>query len=101
MVFLFLFSNRTFRKQTMEILIRHCVLRCLVWVCTVCLCPTKRTLGLYGLNNTSTTTELTAAEVIGEGDLNAFNWRKIFALDYVVVKTQRTCVSRMEASKFV
>ena len=22
----------------------------LIWVCTVCLCPTKRKLGLYGLN---------------------------------------------------
>ena len=25
------------------------ILRCLIWVCTVFLCPTKRTLGLYGL----------------------------------------------------
>ena len=22
---------------------------CLIWVCTICLCPTKRTLGIYGL----------------------------------------------------
>ena len=22
----------------------------LIWVCTICLCPTKRTLGIYGLN---------------------------------------------------
>ena len=35
------------RKQ--EILIRHSILRPLIWVCTVCLCPTKRPLGLYGL----------------------------------------------------
>ena len=27
------------------------ILRHLVWVCTVCLCPTKRTLGLYGLKS--------------------------------------------------
>ena len=33
----------------MEILIRGRVLRHLIWVCTICLCPTKRTLGLYGL----------------------------------------------------
>ena len=34
----------------METLIRRWVLWRLVWVCTVCLCPTKRMLGLYGLN---------------------------------------------------
>ena len=37
-------------KQTVETPIRCRFLRHLVWVCTVCLCPTKRTLGLYGLN---------------------------------------------------
>ena len=30
----------------MKTLTRHCVLRRLIWVCTVCLCPTKKTLGL-------------------------------------------------------
>ena len=39
--------NRTFFKQTVETLIRHRVLIC---VCTVSLCPTKRSLGLYGLS---------------------------------------------------
>ena len=34
----------TFCKQTVDTLIRR---RCLIWVCTVFLCPTKRTLGLY------------------------------------------------------
>ena len=34
----------------MKILIRHRILRCLIWVCTVCLCHLKRMLGLYGLN---------------------------------------------------
>ena len=34
----------------MKTLIRRRVLRRLVWVCTVCLCPTKRTLGLNGLS---------------------------------------------------
>ena len=33
----------------MENLIRHRILRGLIWVCTVGLCPTKGTLGLYGL----------------------------------------------------
>ena len=46
-------SNRRFSEQTVETLIRRRVLRCLIWVCAVCLCPTKRTLGLYmyGLND--------------------------------------------------
>ena len=46
-----LYSNfhRKFCKQTVETLIRRHVLRCLIWVCTVCICPTKRMLGLYGL----------------------------------------------------
>ena len=41
--------NRTSCKQTVEILIRHCSLWRLILVCTMCLCPTKRTLGQYGL----------------------------------------------------
>ena len=36
--------NITLCKQTVETLIRR-----LVWVCTFCICPTKRTLGVYGL----------------------------------------------------
>ena len=40
--------NRIFCKQTVKILIRHRIMRCLIWVCTVCLCPIKRNLGLYG-----------------------------------------------------
>ena len=31
-------------------MVRRHVLRHLIWVCSVCLCPTKRTLGLYGLS---------------------------------------------------
>ena len=42
--------NRTFCKQTVETLIRRRVLRRPIFVCTVCICPTKRMLGLYGLN---------------------------------------------------
>ena len=34
-------------------LIRRRVLRRLIWFCTVCLCPTKRTLGLYWLTSES------------------------------------------------
>ena len=45
--------NRTFCKRIVETLIRRRVLRRLVWVCTICLCPTKRTLGLYGLRMTN------------------------------------------------
>ena len=42
--------NITFFQQTVETLIRRRVLRRLIWVCTACLCPTKRALGLYGLS---------------------------------------------------
>ena len=31
-------------KQIVKILIRHRIMRCLIWVCTVCLYPIKRTL---------------------------------------------------------
>ena len=41
--------DRIFCKQTVGTLIRRSVLRRLIWVCNVCLCPTKKTLGLYGL----------------------------------------------------
>ena len=45
MVFFIYFQifNRTFCKQTVEILIRHRIMRCLIWDCSVCLCPIKRT----------------------------------------------------------
>ena len=43
-------SDSTFSEQTVETLIRRRVLRRLIWVSAICLCPTKRTLGLYGLN---------------------------------------------------
>ena len=54
--FFFLFSNfnRTFQEQTVETLIRCRRMLHLVWVCTVWLCPTKRTLGLHGLMSNST-----------------------------------------------
>ena len=43
--------NKPFCKQTVKILIRHCIIRCLIWICTVCLCPIKRMPGLYGLKH--------------------------------------------------
>ena len=48
---LFIFIHTlTFCKQTVKTLIRRHVLWRLIWVCTVCQCPTKRMLGLYGLS---------------------------------------------------
>ena len=41
-------SNRTLCERRVETLIRRRVLRRLIWVCGVCLCPTRRTLGLHG-----------------------------------------------------
>ena len=46
--YFYLNSKRTFCKQTVENLIKRCVLWHLNWFCTVCRCPIKRTLGLYG-----------------------------------------------------
>ena len=42
--------NKRLCKQTLETLIRCRVLGHLIWACTVCICPIKRMLGLYGLN---------------------------------------------------
>ena len=44
--------NRTICEQTVETLIRRRVVRRLIWICTVCQCHTKRTLGLNGLSKT-------------------------------------------------
>ena len=51
--FLHLYSNfnRTFCKNIVEALIRRRVMRRLILVCTVCQCPTKKTLGLNGLTD--------------------------------------------------
>ena len=48
------YSNfkRNFCKQTVENLIRGCVLRRLIRFCPVCPCPTKRMRGLYGFIRT-------------------------------------------------
>ena len=42
--------KRIFCKQTVENLIRRRVLRRVIWFAFVCRCPTKRTLGLFGLS---------------------------------------------------
>ena len=42
--------NRTSCKQTVDNLIRHCSLLRLILAKTICLCPTKRTLVVYGVN---------------------------------------------------
>ena len=44
----YLISYRAFCKQTVETLIRCRIPQRLIWVCTVCLCPTKKRLDLYG-----------------------------------------------------
>ena len=53
--FTFFFSNfnRTFCEQSVKIVIRCCILWRLIWVCTVCLCPTKRMPGLYWFRSCS------------------------------------------------
>ena len=51
----FSYFNKTICKQTMKILIRRRMMRRLIWVCTICLCHIKRTLGLYGLTHLLTT----------------------------------------------
>ena len=56
--------HRIFCRQTVVTLIRHCVLRRLIWANTICLCPTKRTLGLCRL----TTTESSSVVVCSTSD---------------------------------
>ena len=36
--------DKIFCKQTVKVLLGRRIMRCLIWVCTVCLCPQK---GLY------------------------------------------------------
>ena len=62
--------NRNFCLQTMEDLIRRLVLRRLIWFCTVCPCPTKRTLGLSGLmfNRVSVRTWLELGKIYTNND---------------------------------
>ena len=54
--------NRAYCKQIVKTLIRRHLLIC---VCTGCLCPTKRTLGLYGLNERTQLLKCTRGIVFG------------------------------------
>ena len=45
-----IFQFRILCMQTVETLIRHHILRHLIWICTVYLCPIKRTISFYGLS---------------------------------------------------
>ena len=47
---LFIFQLNILYKQTVETLIKRRDLRRLIWVSTVCNCPTETTLGSYGLS---------------------------------------------------
>ena len=47
--------NWNFCKQTVKTLIRCHIMWHLIWVCTVCLCPTKVTPGLLGLKSENST----------------------------------------------
>ena len=53
----------------MKTLIRRRVLRRLIWVCTICLCPKNGTLGLYGLIIVMTVKQRGAAQQIQQYDL--------------------------------
>ena len=48
-IFIQILMEHSAAKQTVETLIRRRVVRRLIWVCTVCLCPTKMTLCVYWL----------------------------------------------------
>ena len=60
--------DRTFCKQTVETLIRRRIVRRLVWVSTICTCPTKRTLDLNWLMF-----ECSPASIFCEGELPRFS----------------------------
>ena len=54
-------------------MIRRRILWRLIWVCTVCLCPTKRTLGLYGLKILKNTADEEKASKITQHAKSAAN----------------------------
>ena len=64
----YLNCDRKLCKQTMETLIRRRIVWRLVWVSTVCTCPTKRTLGLNWLMF-----ECSSASIFCEGELQMFS----------------------------
>ena len=91
-------SNRNSCRQTVKTLIRRHVVRHLIWVCTVCLCPKNETLGLYRLNIQNTlklelTKDLTMAPLSEVKDKlvpeNSRNRKEKIPKDYI----KTTCTS--------
>ena len=62
--------KRNFCKQTVDNLIRRCIMQRLIWFCTVCRCPTKRRLGLYGLR-------IYGFENRGRGRIGGGQWNRV------------------------
>ena len=78
--------DRNFFKRPVKILIRRRVLRCLIRVCTVCLCPKNRKLGLYGLNMTPLeqywVRSATTYQVVNKDHINENGNRPLFTGDH-------------------
>ena len=58
--------KQTFCKQIVDTLIRRRLKRRLIWFCTVCLCPTKRTRGLYWLSSRHLVELITVSQIHNE-----------------------------------
>ena len=95
-IFLFFFSilNRTFQKQTVETLIRCSGMLHLVWVCTVWLCPTKSTLGLYGLMSDFTQRVFLSTVIIVHISLN-----RLLYMTSIIASSQWYCVGKDPMTK--
>ena len=87
--------NITFCKQTVETLVRRCVLWRLIFVSTVCICRTPRTLGLYGLmlRLNSVVLQSTYTSMYGEVIQNTFSLLSVFVLstqlDFKMLQSSR------------
>ena len=98
----YLSFNRKLCKQTVETLIRSRILWRLIWVCTFCLYPAKRTLVIYGFKCNYFAYLIRIAEIwevycrnnlpsestIGTSDLNKFINMKIL---YIKLGKERQC----------
>ena len=84
------YSNfkRNFCKQTVENLTRRCILQRLIWFCTVCQCPTKRTLGLYGLNPLQKAIKCSASQYV-RPDLGPNCWTLMMVLKVKNLQTAK------------
>ena len=83
--------NGIFCKQIVETLVRRRVLWRLIWVCTVCLCPTKRTMWLYGLICAN-------LEIVQRWERNSIQFRHFYVRDYLK-STELVCVANILAYK--